>query len=54
MGLKKGEKIKRINQIRIISTKGETLWVIDPPDVIKEGFPGWTTNQFNRYVLHPQ
>lgn len=46
MGLKKGEKIKRINQIRIISTKGETLWVIDPPDVIKEGFPGWTTNQF--------
>lgn len=46
MGLKKGEKIKRINQIRIVSTRGEPLHDITVEDVTKEGFPWWTIRDF--------
>ena len=45
-GLKKGEKVKRINQIRIVSADPEPLCAIKEPDVIKEGFPGWSPNEF--------
>lgn len=46
MGLKKGEKIKRINQIRIINTTWAILDHITEEDVIREGFPGWTIRDF--------
>jgi len=46
MGLKKGEKIKRICQIRIISTWAEPLSAITGDDVEKEGFSDWTPEEF--------
>lgn len=46
MGLKKGEKIKALCMIRIVSTHPEPLNAITPDDVAKEGFPGWTPEQF--------
>ncbi len=38
-GLKKGEKVKKICQIRIIDTRPEPLNQITAEDVVKEGFP---------------
>lgn len=46
MGLKKGEKIKRICQLRIVSTRAEPLNVITDDDVEREGFPDWTRWDF--------
>lgn len=46
MGLKKGEKVKRICEIRIISTWAEPLNAITGDDVEKEGFPDWTPQEF--------
>jgi len=46
MGLKKGEKVKRICTIRIISTRLEPLQAIDDDDLILEGFPSYTVTQF--------
>jgi len=45
-GLKKGEKIKRICPIRILTTRGEPLSAIDENDVEKEGFWGWSVEEF--------
>lgn len=53
MGLKKGEKIKRICAIKIISTRSEPLCAIDQADVIREGFSDWSPRQFvNMLVQH--
>lgn len=53
MGLKKGEKIKRICQIRIISTKTEPLNAITEDDVRREGFIDWTVRDFvDMYAAH--
>ncbi len=46
MGLKKGEKVERLALIRITGTRWEPLNDITPDDVIKEGFPEWTPQQF--------
>ena len=46
MGLKPGEKIKRICQIRVISVRKEPLSAITEEDVVKEGFIGWTVRDF--------
>ena len=46
MGLKKGEKIKRIHPARVISARPEPLNAITREDVIKEGFPEMTPEQF--------
>lgn len=46
MGLKKGEKIERICQIRIVSTVREELGQISQADVVREGFPDWNPEQF--------
>ena len=46
MGLKKGEKIEKICQIRIISTRAEPLDAITQDEVIREGFPEWDRRQF--------
>ena len=39
MGLKKGEKIKRLGLIRIVSVRKEPLCLITVDDCKKEGFP---------------
>jgi hypothetical protein len=46
MGLKKGEKIERICQIKIVSTRPEPLGDISQADVILEGFLEWKPEQF--------
>lgn len=46
MGLKKGEKIKKLKIIEIVSTRLEPLNSITQDDVIAEGFPEWTPDQF--------
>jgi hypothetical protein len=47
-GLKKGEKIKPICQIRIIDMRSEELASITRRDCIKEGFPEHTPAEFTR------
>lgn len=59
MGLKKGEKINQIYEIEIISTRPEPLNAITQSDVIREGFPEWTPEQFiemlvNHYKVDPE
>ena len=39
MGLKRGEKIKKIGLIRVVSVREELLHEITQEDCIKEGFP---------------
>ena len=48
MGLKKGEKQKVIGEdvLLIKSVSREPINAITQEDVVKEGFPGWTTDQF--------
>ena len=45
-GLKKGEKVKRIYQIRILRSGGEELTSIDKEECIKEGFPEMNPEEF--------
>jgi len=45
-GLKRGEKIKRIRPIRILSTRGEELGDVTPAECVREGFPGLTPAEF--------
>jgi len=58
MGLKKGEKIKRLKLIEVVSTRRERLRDITSEDVTLEGFPTWSTHHFvkmlmNHYDCHP-
>ena len=52
MGLKPGEKVQRLAQIRVVRTRIEPLSrMIQQPEygaaeAAKEGFPGWTGEQF--------
>lgn len=46
MGLKKGEKVIRLGPIRILCVRREPLNRIDQEDVVKEGFPDLTPEQF--------
>jgi len=46
MGFKKGEKIQKIKPIRIISTRKERLSDITQDDVVKEGFPDMSVDEF--------
>jgi len=47
MGLKKGEKIKKIGGlIRIVAVRKEHLYMITKDDCIKEGFPHYTPDDF--------
>ena len=50
MGLKKGEKIKRIHTIRILDVRQEPLWLITEEDVAQEGFPLWRRWRFLRFL----
>lgn len=46
MGLKKGEKVKRLGLLRVVSVRKEPLKDITKTDCILEGFPDLTPNQF--------
>jgi hypothetical protein len=46
MGLKKGEKIKRLGVIYITSVRSEPLNSITDEDCVREGFPELTPEQF--------
>jgi hypothetical protein len=52
MGLKPGEKVQRLAQIRVVSTRFEPLSRMcglteyGASEATKEGFPGWTGDQF--------
>ena len=48
MGLKRGEKVKKIYPIEIVSVRGERLSSITIEDVKREGFPKMTVHQFVR------
>jgi len=51
MGLKKGEKIKKLGGlIEIISVKMERLDKITDNDVILEGFPHWKSDDFINFL----
>jgi len=46
MGLRKGEKIRRLGYIRIKTVRREPLNAISQEDVIREGFPTWKPADF--------
>jgi hypothetical protein len=46
MGLKKGEKIKRLAVLRIVNTRTEPLHCITKADCRLEGFPDFSPDQF--------
>lgn len=46
MGLKPGEKIVPLGAIQVTSVRREPLCAITDDDVIAEGFPGWSREQF--------
>lgn len=50
MGLKKGEQIKRLAKIKIVSVRREKLMDITQDDCIKEGFPEYDPADF-MYML---
>jgi len=45
-GLKKGEKVKRLARIEVVSNRRERLCDITDDDVRREGFPELTPEQF--------
>ena len=52
-GLKKGQSVKVLCQIRVIDVRREPLSEITKNDVIKEGFPEMTVNDFvNMFTTH--
>lgn len=48
-GLKRGETVKRLGLIRIVSVRREPLNHITKQDCIDEGFPDWSPQQFVRF-----
>lgn len=52
MGLKKGEQIVKVGcPIEIVTAYGEPLNDISQSDVILEGFPDWTPEQFVNFLV---
>ncbi|MCK4706137.1 MAG: ASCH domain-containing protein, partial [Gammaproteobacteria bacterium] len=52
MGLRRGEQIKKIGGlIRVVSVRSEPLNAITQEDVVKEGFPDWTPQQFIQMLV---
>lgn len=49
MGLKRGEKIKRLGYIRVVSVRSEALYMIEQSDVVKEGFLEMTPEAFTAF-----
>ena len=51
MGLKKGEKVKKLGVIEVVSVRRETLWEVnnEPNACRREGFPDWEPDQFIKF-----
>lgn len=45
-GLRKGEKINKLGQIRVVNKNRELLQSITPPDCSREGFPEMSPDEF--------
>jgi hypothetical protein len=45
-GLKKGEKVKPLCKVRVVSVTPTTLMQTTEEDVVREGFPGMTVDEF--------
>lgn len=45
-GLKKGQKVVRIGPIRIVNARTEHLWDITPEELVREGFPGMSPDDY--------
>ena len=45
-GLKKGEELERLGLIRVVSVRTEPLDDMTAEDVVLEGYPEWTREQF--------
>lgn len=50
MGLKKGERVKPIAEIEIVSTRSESIGAVTQEDVIREGFPEMSREEFVRLL----
>jgi len=50
-GLKKGEKIKKLCQIRIVHTRKVLLCNMEPLDYVKEGFPQLDNDEFIKMFM---
>lgn len=50
-GLKKGEKVKRLGEIVVVSVRREPLHDIEPTDVIREGFGAMLPTDFVRLFM---
>lgn len=48
-GLKKGEHPEKLAMIRVLSVTREPLHSITREDVVREGFTGWTPNEFVQF-----
>ncbi|MCK5640641.1 MAG: hypothetical protein KAJ19_07585 [Gammaproteobacteria bacterium] len=49
MGLKKGEKVEKIGGlIRVLSVRREMIWPISSFDLVREGFPEMSRDDFVR------
>lgn len=51
MGLKEGEKIVKLAKVRVTAVRREPLNAITQEDVIAEGFPDWTPEQFVDFLV---
>ncbi len=51
MGLRKGEKVKRLCDIEVVSVRSEPLNAITQGDVVREGFPDWTPDQYVQLIV---
>lgn len=51
MGLKKGEKIKKLCQIRVVNVRRERLIEMLESDVAKEGFPDMSRKEFINFFV---
>ena len=49
LGLKKGETTTKLTKIRVVSIRSQPLNQISQEDVIKEGYPDWTQED---YIQH--
>jgi hypothetical protein len=53
MGLQKGERQVVLHDIEVLNARREELGAITPEDVAREGFPGWTCEQFISFYGRP-
>ena len=50
LGLKRGEKVRRLGLIRVVSVRGESLDAITLEDCALEGFPDSSPQEFVRMI----